>query len=99
MIKYQNYKHYKLPITINPLDYGKLITKIDDLYIIQINKTNIALIAKHEKLNHVKIYKEGDLIFEYKDHITDETTFVRSLENKKFTYQNGDLIYIEKPII
>jgi len=25
MINYQNYKHYKLPITINPLEYGKLI--------------------------------------------------------------------------
>ncbi len=31
MIKYQNYRHYKLPITINPLDYGKLIIKIDEL--------------------------------------------------------------------
>ena len=27
MINYQNYKHYKLPITINPLEYGKLIKK------------------------------------------------------------------------
>jgi len=31
MIKFQNYKHYKLPITLNPLDYGKLIIKFDEL--------------------------------------------------------------------
>ena len=36
-MKYQNYSHYKLPITINPLEYGKLIEQIDNKYIIQLN--------------------------------------------------------------
>src|SRR6266850_1650496 len=31
MLKFQNYRHYKLPITMNPLEYGKLIyNNIDD---------------------------------------------------------------------
>jgi len=31
LISFQNYKHFRLPITTNPLDYGKLILKRNDL--------------------------------------------------------------------
>jgi hypothetical protein len=88
MIKYQNYKHYKLPITINPLEYGKLIIKIDDLnlFIVQINIRNIALIYQYDEFNHIKLYKKGDFALEYKDHKISNNEFVRNLENKKFTY-------------
>lgn len=97
MLKYQNYKHYKLPITINPLDYGKLILKIEELniFIIQINRTNIALIFEYELFNHIKLFREGDFIFEYNDHKIDELTFVRSLNNKKFTFKNNELSTID----
>jgi hypothetical protein len=88
MIKFQNYKHYKLPITINPLDYGKLIIKIEELklFIIQVNKTNIALITEYDDFNHIKLFREGDLIFEYRDHKSLENVFVRSLNNKKIHF-------------
>jgi hypothetical protein len=91
-MKYQNYKHYKLPITINPLDYGKLIFKNDNIFIIQITAKTIALITQFEELNEVKFFKEGDLVFIYKDHKIDENTFVRTLENKKFTFNNNKLV-------
>jgi hypothetical protein len=90
-LNFQNYKHFKIPITINPLEYGKLIFKIDNYIISQINRTNIALIHHFDELNHVKIFKEGDFLLEYKDHITNENTFVRSLNNKKFTFINNEL--------
>lgn len=98
MINFQNYKHYKLPITINPLDYGKLIIKIDslNLYILQISKTNIALLTQDGLYNHVKIFKEGEFRFEYKDHKIDDSTFIRSLQNKNFTYKNNKLIELSK---
>jgi hypothetical protein len=91
-MKFQNYKHYKLPITINPLDYGKLIFKNDNIFIIQITPKTIALITQFEDFNEVKFFKEGDLVFIYRDHKIDETTFVRSLENKKFTFNNNELV-------
>jgi hypothetical protein len=96
MIKYQNYKHYKLPITINPLDYGKLIIKIEDLnlFIIQINVRNIALIYQYDELNHIKLYKEGDFALEYKDHKINDNIFIRNLDNKKFTFDNNKLTTI-----
>ncbi|SRR5712691_6165087 len=91
-LNYQNYKHYKLPITINPLDYGKLIYNKDNIYIIQVTIRTIALITHFEDFNEIKFFKEGDLVFNYRDHKIDETTFVRTLENKKFTFKNNKLV-------
>jgi hypothetical protein len=101
MIKYQNYKHYKLPITINPLEYGKLIYQdpIKNIFIIQINKTNIAYITQFEKFNNIKLFKEGDLMFEYKDIKINENSFIRSLGNKKFGYKNNKLVSTEKFLV
>jgi hypothetical protein len=93
-LSYQYYHHHKLPITMNPLNYGKLIKHVDNEYIIQINKTNIAIINKYDELNHIKFYKEGDLIYEYKDHKIDDSTFIRSLGNKKFTFKNNELVLL-----
>jgi hypothetical protein len=79
MTKYQNYKHYKLPITINPLEYGKLIVQLQDLFIIQINKTNLVLLKENKEFNHIKLFREGDFIFEYKDHKQGENVFIRAI--------------------
>jgi hypothetical protein len=93
-LKYQNYKHYKLPITMNPLEYGKLIYQNDNEYIILITKHTIAVIVQLDKFNEVKLFKDGDLVFTYKDHKTDENTFVRSLDTRKFTFSNNKLVNI-----
>jgi hypothetical protein len=91
-MKYQNYNHYKLPISINPLNYGKLIIQIENLFIIQVNKTNIALITEYNELNHIKLFREGDFVLEYRDHKTSENLFVRTLNNKKYTFKDTKLI-------
>jgi hypothetical protein len=98
-IKYQNYSHYKLPITMDPLKYGKLIINIGKQFVIQVNRTNIALITQFDNLNHVKLFKEGDFIFEYKDIKSNDDIFIRSLNNNKFTFENQILTLVEKPII
>jgi hypothetical protein len=99
MKKYQNYNHYKLPITINPLEYGKLILKIDNIYIINITPKTITVITQFEEFNEVKFFREGDLAFTYKDHKINENTFIRSLANKKFTFKNNELIQTVNTII
>lgn len=93
-LSYQYFHHYKLPITMNPLNYGKVIEQIDNKFTIQINKTNIALITQYDLYNHVKFYKEGDLIYEYNDHKIDDSTFIRSLQNKKFTFKDNQLVIL-----
>jgi hypothetical protein len=95
MTNRQNYKHYKLPITIKPLEYGKLIYQNINIYVICFNRINIALINQNDLYNHVKIYREGNFVFEYKDHKIDDNSFVRSIENVKFTFKDNKLISID----
>jgi hypothetical protein len=45
-LQYQYFHHHKLPITMNPLEYGKLIEKNGNKFTIQVNRTNIALITQ-----------------------------------------------------
>ena len=100
LIKFQNYKHYRLPITINPLEYGKLILKIEELklFIMQVNRTNVALIYEFDKFNHIKFFNEGDLVFEFKDHKYNDNVFIRSLDKKKFTFKDNKIISIKNII-
>lgn len=99
MLKYQNHRHYYLPITINPLEYGKLIFKIGNTFIVQINKTNIVIINQYETLNNVKLFSKGDFIFEYKDHKQGENQFIRSIDNKRFTFENHKLVSTDISVI
>lgn len=93
-LSYQYYYHHKLPITINPLEYGKLIEQVGNKFTIQVNRTNIAIITQFEEFNEVKLFKEGDLVYEFKDHKIDENTFVRCIQNKKFTFKNNELVLL-----
>src|SRR6266566_3140114 len=69
-IKYQNYQHYKLPITLNPLKYGKLILNIGKQFVIQVNRTNIALITQFDNLNHVIFIRNlNNKKFTFENHI------------------------------
>lgn len=99
MLKYQNYNHYKVPITINPLEYGKLIYKNNNTYIISITPKTLVVITQLEDFNEVKFFRDGDFSFTFKDHIIDENTFVRSLDSRKFTFKNNQLVNTIKTII
>jgi hypothetical protein len=52
---------------MNPLEYGKLIDKFGNTYIIQVNPKNIAIINHLDDINEVKFYKSGELTYEYTD--------------------------------
>jgi DNA polymerase type B, organellar and viral len=99
MTKFQNYRKYRLPITINPLEYGKLIYQNINFYVMFINNRNLALIDQNDLYNQVKIYTNGELNFEYKDHKLENNCFVRSIENNKFTFKDNKIIRIEKVIL
>lgn len=81
-ISYQNYQHHKLPITMNPLEYGKLIEKTDNKFTIQVNKTDLAIIIQDGLNNHIKYYKEGNLTYQYRDLKLTHNKFIRILDNK-----------------
>jgi hypothetical protein len=45
---------------MNPLKYGRLLDQTDNKYIVQVNKTNMAIIVQHEDYNEVSFFKQGD---------------------------------------
>nr|YP_009739387.1 DNA polymerase 2 [Tricholoma terreum]QIC20231.1 DNA polymerase 2 [Tricholoma terreum] len=90
-VKYQNYYHFKFPITMDPLKYGKLLFKTDKIYFVQMINKNIAIIDMGDKINKVRLFKEGDLIYEWIDKYIDESTFIREIGKNKFTFANEDL--------
>jgi DNA polymerase elongation subunit (family B) len=94
-IEFQDFQHHKLPITMNPLEYGKLITQIANKFIIQINDTNIVIIDQFEGYNDVKLFRKGELMYEYRDNFINSNTFTRAISNKKYTFTNNELILIE----
>ena len=94
-LRYQYFNHHKLPITMNPLKYGKLMEQEDNKFTVQINKFDVAIIRQYENKNEVKLFREGDIFYEYKDNKIDDNTFVRYLENKKFTFKNNELVLTE----
>ncbi len=93
-IQYQDYQHHKLPITKNPLEYGILIDQIDNKYWVQINKTNSVIITQINDLNEVKFYRSGELKYQYTDQIINDSIFIRTLDNKQFTFKNNELILL-----
>nr|UEP17186.1 hypothetical protein [Russula sp.] len=95
MTKYQNYSHYKLPITINPLNYGKLIDQIGNKYIIQLNTTNVVIIIQKEIGNYIKFFRKGELMFEFNDVKKSDISFVRTIANKRYTFEQNKLISTE----
>jgi hypothetical protein len=94
-IKYQNYLHFKLPITIKPLEYGKLIEQIGNKYIIQLNTTNVVIINEKQNENFIKFFRKGELMFEYKDFKKSEYRFVRTILDQRYTFENNKLISTE----
>ena len=91
-LKYQNYKHYKIPITMKVTDYGNVIYKNNNITIVRINLKNIAVIDSSEKINKVEFFHNGELRFEYSDELINKTTFERTIYNNKYTFENNVLI-------
>jgi hypothetical protein len=91
-MKFQNYKHYKIPITVDPSEYGKIIYKKDNLFIVHFNRTNIAIIKQNNDFNGIKFYRLGELVLEYKDYIINDNTFIRTIDNQKYTFKDKELI-------
>jgi hypothetical protein len=87
-IRFQNYKNYNLPISMNPIDYGRLIiqNKLDSgiNYIIQNDKEQTINFNKFDKYNEVEFFKSGILLVKFTDILLDKTKFLREIDNKKF---------------
>jgi hypothetical protein len=91
--EYLNYKHYKLPISLDPFKYGKILyhDKKNNTFVIQIGQLTQAIVNKSSGYNYVEIMKSGNLVLTYKDIITNENKFIREIGKNTYIYNNEKL--------
>jgi hypothetical protein len=89
---YPRYPRLKLPITMDPLNYGKLMKKIGNIFVMQVNQKNIAIITQKDDVNEVEFFTSGELKYKYTDRKVNNSIIVRTLDNKQFTFRDGKLV-------
>jgi|SRR6267154_2375 len=99
-LNFQKYENNNLPISMNPMDYGKLINKIilkdSVVYFLQ-NENELAItIRKFEGYNQIEFFKQGTSLVKFTDEIISVNKFVRILDNKKFYYEDDKEILFYK---
>jgi len=87
-----NYKHYKLPITMDPFKYGDNPVQVNkSIYIVAISHVSIAKILvqyntyKHQ-VNTVDIYKNAHKVLSYKDKMISENKIERLIGSNHYIY-------------
>ena len=107
----QNYKHYKLPITMDPLGYGNPINVFNisesaTVYLIQANNGNVFNIETSVntetglKVNKVKAFRQGLLTLTYEDTQLEGSKIMRTINNNIYHYDaegNLEFFYVQKP--
>lgn len=99
-VLYHNYQHHKLPITMDPLEYGRLIKTIGNIYFIQVNDKNTVIITVFEDYNEVEFYRSGVLCYKWIDRWINEVSLTRNIGRKEFIFNNKNeqlLLKIVKP--
>ena len=99
-IEYQDYLNNKIPISCNPLDYGKLTTKdLFDNYtqfILHNKEGNLINFKQFNNFNEVTIFNKGEIMLTFKDELISNNKFIRILNNKKYFYENNKEILFTK---
>jgi len=83
---------------MNPLDFGRLIIKKDNYYILQNDHNQTINLTKLEGYNEVEFFKNGISLIKFTDEFISEKRFVRILDNKKYYFENGNQILFTKEI-
>jgi hypothetical protein len=101
-VRFQNYKNYNLPISTNPLDYGRIIIQ-NNLekginYILQNDKGQTINLNKFETHNEVEFFNLGISLVKFEDNILDDNKFLRIIGDKNFYFENNEQILFTKEI-
>ena len=84
---------------MNPLDFGKLIKQIDNIFIIQFKNNDLVIIQTQindENINWVDIYRKGELMVHFTDEKISENSFTRTFTDDlliRYYFDDNKLIY------
>jgi hypothetical protein len=80
---------------MNPTDYGTIIDKFNNKFIIQLSTSNVLIVKENNNENFVKFFRKGELMFEFKDTRVSENTFIRTIQDQRYTFTDNKLISTE----
>jgi len=97
-LKYQIYYNNKLPIGILPEEYGTIIHENDSHFTISVSKNAMIILkviqTNLSKINYIKYFKNGNLLFEWKDTIVSEFKFIREIGKSIIHYENSEKVLL-----
>jgi hypothetical protein len=73
-INFMELNEMKLPISMNPLDFGKLVKNIDNgkMFVLENSKGEIIIISHDTEFNEVEYFKNNKPLVKFKDEFTSE---------------------------
>jgi DNA polymerase type B, organellar and viral len=99
--KYQIYYNNKLPIAILPEEYGKILSKKGNHYVISVGSANNSIIIldstikNKKRVNIIQFIKKGKVIYNWVDKIIDDNSFIREIGKSTYHYINKELILVK----
>jgi DNA polymerase type B, organellar and viral len=101
-INFMEYNKLNLAVSLNPLNYGKLIKILniqnEEIYVVQNSLDQIIMISKFSDHNEVEFFKSGISLIKYRDEFTSVNKFIRIIDNKKFYFENNQQVLFTKEI-
>lgn len=98
-VNYQSYYNNKLPVTTIPEEYGKIVQKSGNKYVISVNDNSFillnTLIKNKQRINNIQYLKKGVLMFNWIDKITGDNTFTREIGKSSYHYINKELVLVK----
>ena len=96
------YNEMKLPISINPIDFGKFVKQIPiengKIFVVQNSKGQIVMISKFEEYNEVEYFKNSKSLLKFRDEIISNNKFNRIIDSKKYYFENNQQVLFTKDI-
>ena len=88
---------FKLPITLDPLTYGKIKMNISNHYLVRIDKNLDAKIVVDGDINRVTILRDGEPVLNYTDKKVSNNSFERTIGRNVYLYEDNLLtLYTKK---
>jgi hypothetical protein len=94
LITHSHNKH-KLPISFTPLGYGKVIHTEGNTFTIMIDNILIILTQVEEnntKINKIKYFKNGTLLFEWFDKLLSDSSFLRTIGKTSYLFKIDEIV-------
>ena len=97
-LKFQNINNLKIPVSSNPLDFGILISKIENNFFLS-NDGNIFKIKKFENFNELEMFDDkGKSVLKWEDKFISDNKFERLINGTSFIYEDNTQIFSSKAI-